>query len=62
MNSRQGLELYAYLKHVLSFPDNCVEVNVTLKQNDLVSVSCKYYPSKDSNEPDTKTYDLFPSE
>ena len=62
MNSQTGIELYNYLKKVLSLPDNCVEVSITLKQNDLVSVTCKYYPSKDTHEPTCKTFDLFPTE
>jgi hypothetical protein len=62
MNSKQGLELYAYLKGVLSLPDNCIEVTITLKQNDLISVCCTYYPSRSSDEPCIKTFDLFPAE
>lgn len=62
MNSKVGGELYAHLKKVLSFPDNCVEVNITLRQNDLISVTCIYYPSKETNEPTCKTFDLFPAE
>ncbi len=62
MNSKQGLELYSYLKQFLNLPDNCIEVVITLKQNDLVSVCCKYYPSRGINEPYIKTFDLFPAE
>lgn len=62
MNSRDGLEIFDYLKSKLNLPDNCVEIVVNLKQNDLILVSCKYYPSKDNREPVHKTFDMFSTE
>ena len=59
MNSQKGLELYSYLKNALGLPDNCVEVNIQLKQDELVLVSCRYYPSN-AHEPVSQTIDMFP--
>lgn len=57
INSDAGSEIYEFLKSKLSLPENCVEVILTLKQNDLFTVSCKYYPSKEEHV--YKNYDLF---
>ena len=59
INSTPGLEIYAFLRSRLNLPDNCVEVTLSIKQNDLIAVSCKYYPSREKNEPTYKNYDLF---
>lgn len=62
INSRAGLNIYDYLKEALSLPDNCVEITVVIKHNDLISVTCKYYPGAKTNEPVVKTLDMFPTE
>lgn len=48
MNSADGIEVLEFLKRKLDLPDNCIEVHVTLKANDLIQVDCKYYPSRDN--------------
>lgn len=44
-NSKEGLELFNYLKEKLNLPANIVEFSVNLKLNDLVTVDCTYYPT-----------------
>lgn len=44
-NSKEGLELFNYLKEKLNLPANVVEFSVNLKLNDLVTVDCTYYPA-----------------
>jgi hypothetical protein len=62
MNSKKGLEVYNYLKDALSFPDNCTEVTVTLKHNDIIQVFCVYYPRGPNCEPVSETFSVFPSQ
>jgi hypothetical protein len=63
LNSAPGMEIYAFLKERLNLPDNCIEVTVKIKRDDLITVTAVYYPTRSPNERAvTKTYDLFPQQ
>jgi len=44
INSKNGMEIFNYLKYALNLPDNLVECSVSFKLNDVFVVNCKYYP------------------
>jgi hypothetical protein len=62
LNSQAGIDLYSYLKNVLAFPDNCLEVTIKLKHNDMIQVDCLYYPRGPNCEPVSETFSVFPSQ
>lgn len=49
-NNREALELFKILKERLNLPDNIVEFTLHFKHDDLITVTCMYYPKRIENE------------
>ena len=49
-NSKEGVEFFDYLKNKFSFPDNVYQVDITMKTDDLIRVTCSYYPRRNDHQ------------
>lgn len=50
VNSREGAEIFEFLRDKLDLPDNVYEVFISMKYDDLIRITCSYYAKRKDNQ------------